>query len=119
MNNKNYGFATNAIHAGQEPDKTTGAIMIPISMSSTFIQTSPGVPIGYEYARCGNPTRQAFEDCVATLENGNWGLAFASGSAATASIAHLLNQGDEVLVMHDVYGGHGSLLSSFIQRYQM
>lgn len=102
-----YGFATNAIHAGQEPDKVTGAIMTPISMSSTFKQVSLGVHTGYEYSRSGNPTRKAFEDCVATLENGKWGLAFGSGLAATTSVAHLLNPGDEILIADDVYGGTG------------
>ena len=108
----NYGFATNAIHAGQEPDPITGALMTPISMSSTFKQKSLGVHTGFEYSRSGNPTRKAFEDCAATLENGTWGLAFASGSAATASIAHLLDQGDEILIMDDVYGGTGRYFRS-------
>lgn len=108
----NYGFATNAIHAGQEPDPITGALMTPISMSSTFKQKSLGVHTGFEYSRSGNPTRKAFEDCAAALENGTWGLAFASGSAATASIAHLLDQGDEILIMDDVYGGTGRYFRS-------
>jgi cystathionine gamma-lyase len=107
INIMSYGFATNAIHAGQEPDRITGAIMTPISMSSTFKQVSLGVTTGYEYSRSGNPTRKAFEDCVSTLENGKWGLAFASGLAATTSVAHLLNPGDEVLIADDVYGGTG------------
>ena len=108
MNDQNsFGFETRAIHAGQKPDPVTGAIMTPISMSSTFKQVSLGVHTGYEYSRTGNPTRNAFEVCAATLENADWGLAFASGLAATASVLNLLDLGDELLVSDDVYGGTG------------
>ena len=111
----NYGFATNAIHAGQKADPITGAIMTPISMSSTFKQKSLGVHTGYEYSRSDNPTRNAFEACAASLEHGEWGLAFASGLAATASIAHMLERDDEVLVMDDVYGGTGRFFRNISQ----
>jgi len=100
-----YYFATNAIHAGQKPDPTSGAVMIPISLSTTFVQKSPGVNTGFEYARTGNPTRDAFENCVAALENGVWAAAFASGLAATATISRLFSVGDEIICFDDVYGG--------------
>jgi len=110
----NYRFATNAIHAGQPPDATSGAVIIPISLSSTFQQTSPGVNLGYEYARTGNPTRNAFEKCVAACENGKHGLAFSSGLGATTSILLLFNSGDEVLCADDVYGGTNRLFSRIL-----
>lgn len=110
-----YGFATNVIHAGQEPDPVTGAVMIPISMSSTFKQKSLGIHTGYEYSRSDNPTRNAFERCAASLENAGWGLAFASGLAATASIVHMLERDDEVVVMDDVYGGTGRFFRNISQ----
>ncbi len=100
-----FGFATRAIHAGQEPDPTTGAIMTPIYMSSTFVQASPGVHKGYDYARGANPTRAAFEECFANLESGKHGVAFASGCAATATIVHLVKAGEHVVSMDDMYGG--------------
>jgi len=99
------GFATRTIHAGQEPDPTTGAIMMPIYATSTFVQQSPGVHKGYEYARTQNPTRQAYERCVADLENGQAGFGFASGMAATATVLELLDAGDHVVAMDDLYGG--------------
>jgi cystathionine gamma-lyase len=99
------GIATRAIHAGQRPDPTTGAIMTPIYATSTFVQESPGRHKGYEYARTGNPTRGAFEACVADLENGEAGFAFASGMAATATVLELLDHGDHVIAMNDLYGG--------------
>ena len=100
-----YGFATRAIHAGQEPDPATGAIMTPVYMSSTFVQTSPGVHQGYDYSRSGNPTRAAYERCVASLEGARYGFAFASGSVASATVMHLLKNGDHVLCCDDMYGG--------------
>ena len=100
-----FGFATRAIHAGQEPDPTTGAIMTPIYMSSTFVQESPGVHKGYDYARGANPTRHAFEQCFANLESGKHGVAFASGCAATTTILHLVKAGEHVVAMDDMYGG--------------
>lgn len=99
------GFSTRAIHAGQEPDPTTGAIMTPVYLSSTYVQASPGIHKGYEYSRTHNPTRKAFENCVASLESGKYGFAFASGCAATTVIMHMLNAGDHVIAMDDMYGG--------------
>ncbi len=98
-------FATRAIHAGQQPDPTTGAIMTPIYATSTFVQESPGKHKGYEYARTQNPTRGAYEACVADLENGNAGFAFASGMAAIGTVLELLDSGDHVVSMDDLYGG--------------
>jgi cystathionine gamma-lyase len=96
---------TLAIHAGQQPDPTTGAIMTPVYLTSTYVQASPGVHTGYEYSRTGNPTRTALEQCLAALEQGRRGLAFASGCAATSTVMHLLTAGDHVLCGDDVYGG--------------
>ena len=98
-------FSTRAIHAGQEPDPTTGAIMTPIYATSTYVQQSPGVHKGYEYARTQNPTRMAYERCVASLESGLRGFVFASGVAATATLLDLLDTGDHVLAADDLYGG--------------
>jgi len=98
-------FSTRAIHAGQEPDPSTGAIMTPIYATSTYVQQSPGVHKGYEYARTQNPTRMAYERCVADLESGVRGFAFASGLAATATLLDLLTSGDHVIACDDLYGG--------------
>jgi cystathionine gamma-lyase len=99
------GFSTRAIHAGQAPDPSTGAIMMPIYATSTYVQESPGVHKGYEYSRSQNPTRMAYERCIADLENGTAGFAFASGLAATATVLDLLDSGAHVLAMDDLYGG--------------
>jgi cystathionine gamma-lyase len=99
------GFSTRAIHAGQHPDPTTGAVMTPIYATSTYAQQSPGVHKGFVYARGHNPTRMAFEACVADLESGTSGFAFASGMAATATVLELLDSGAHVLAMDDLYGG--------------
>ena len=99
------GFSTRAIHAGQRPDPTTGAVMTPIYATSTYAQESPGVNKGYEYARGKNPTREAFEACLADLENGTAGFGFASGMAATSTLLELLDAGSEVLTGDDLYGG--------------
>lgn len=96
---------TRAIHAGQEADPTTGAVMTPIYATSTYRQTEPGIHQGYEYSRTHNPTRTALEACVASLESGNHGFAFASGMAASNTIIDLLNHGDHVIAMDDLYGG--------------
>ncbi len=104
MNHKSR-FATRAIHAGQEPDPTTGAVMQPIYATSTYAQSSPGVHKGYEYARTHNPTRMAFERCVADLENGVQGFAFASGLAASATVLDTLDSGSHVIALDDLYGG--------------
>ncbi|MGI9264416.1 MAG: trans-sulfuration enzyme family protein [Gammaproteobacteria bacterium] len=103
------GFATRGIHAGQAPDPTTGAVMPPIYATSTYAQQSPGDHKGYEYSRTQNPTRMAFERCVADLESGSHGFAFGSGMAATATILDLLEAGSHVVAMDDLYGGTGRL----------
>ena len=100
-----WGLGTLAIHAGQSPDPSTGAVMPPIYATSTYAQTSPGVHQGFEYSRTHNPTRFAYERCVAGLEGGSRGFAFASGMAATATILELLDSGDHVVAMDDLYGG--------------
>ncbi|MGH6931209.1 MAG: trans-sulfuration enzyme family protein, partial [Dongiaceae bacterium] len=99
------GFATRGIHAGQAPDPSTGAIMMPIYATSTYVQQSPGVHKGYEYSRSQNPTRMAYERCVADLESGSAGFAFASGLAASATILDCLDSGAHVIAMDDLYGG--------------
>ncbi|WP_421789610.1 cystathionine gamma-synthase [Hyphobacterium sp.] len=102
----NHGFATRAIHAGQAPDPSTGAIMTPIYQTSTYVQTSPGEFIqNYDYSRSANPTRTALEANIASLEGGKHGIAFASGVASLAACIHLLKTGDHVLLCDDVYGG--------------
>lgn len=98
-------FGTKAIHAGQHPDPTTGAIMTPIYQTSTYWQESPGKHKGYAYARGKNPTRKALEDCLAALENAKYGLAFSSGMGATDAVVKLLRPGDEVITGNDLYGG--------------
>jgi cystathionine gamma-lyase len=103
--NSRYRFGTRAIHAGQEPDPSTGAIMTPIYATSTYVQQSPGVHKGFEYSRSQNPTRFAYERCVADLEGGVRGFAFASGLAAMATTLDLLNTGDHVIASDDLYGG--------------
>lgn len=102
---RSLGLDTLAIHAGQPPDPVSGAVMQPIVLASTFAQESPGVNKGYEYSRSGNPTRKALEACIAALEGGAHGLAFASGSATTATVLHTLRPGDHVISGDDVYGG--------------
>jgi cystathionine gamma-lyase len=99
------GFGTRAIHAGQEPDPSTGAIMVPIYATSTYVQESPGVHKGYEYSRSQNPTRMAYERCVADLESGSAGFAFASGLAGAATVLDCLDSGAHVVAMDDLYGG--------------
>jgi cystathionine gamma-lyase len=98
-------LATRVIHAGQSPDPSTGAIMTPIYTTSTYVQNSPGDHQGYEYSRTHNPTRRAWEACIADLEGGRHGFAFASGMAAVDTLMHLLEPADHVLAMHDLYGG--------------
>ncbi|MDQ2951691.1 MAG: cystathionine gamma-synthase [Chloroflexota bacterium] len=110
------GFETLAIHAGQEPEGLTGSVNIPIFQTSTFAQEAVGKNKGYEYARTGNPTRTALEAALAALEDGMWGLAFASGMAATDAIVHLLSSGDHVVLSDDVYGGTYRLLARMYDR---
>jgi cystathionine gamma-lyase len=105
------GFGTRAIHAGQSPDPSTGAVMPPIYATSTYVQSSPGVHQGYEYSRTQNPTRMAWERCLADLESGTHGFAFASGMAAIATLLELLDAGSHVVAMDDLYGGTGRLFN--------
>ena len=104
------GFSTRAIHAGQDADPATGATVVPIYATSTYTQAAPGKHKGYEYSRSGNPTRTALETCLAALEEGERGLAFASGLAATTAVLSLLRPGDEVVAAADLYGGTYRLL---------
>lgn len=107
---KDYGFATQAIHEGQAADVATGATVVPIYATSTYTQEAPGKHKGFEYSRSGNPTRAALETCLAALEGGERGLAFASGLAATTAVLSLLKPGDEVVAAADLYGGTFRLL---------
>jgi cystathionine beta-lyase/cystathionine gamma-synthase len=100
-----YGFSTKAVHAGQEPDVSTGSVSVPIYLTSTYAQETPGVTKGFEYSRTGNPTRQALERSIASLENAKFGLAFSSGMAAISTIGNLLRSGDRILICDDTYGG--------------
>jgi cystathionine beta-lyase/cystathionine gamma-synthase len=102
---KQHGFATRAIHAGQEPDPSTGAVMTPIYATSTYVQESPGKHKGYDYSRSINPTRLAYEKCIADLESGTRGFAFASGLAGMATVLEVLESGSHVVVSDDLYGG--------------
>lgn len=103
---ENYSFETLAIHAGQEPEATTGAVVVPIFQTSTYAQESLGNPrLGYDYSRADNPTRKAYEDCIAALENAKYGTAYSSGMGAINNCMYLLKTGDEVIVGDDVYGG--------------
>ena len=110
-------FGTKAIHAGQEPDPTTGAIMTPIFQTSTYWQESPGKHKGYAYARGKNPTRKALEDCLAALENAQFGLAFSSGMGATDTVMKLLKPGDEVITGNDLYGGSYRMFTQIFAQY--
>ena len=109
-------FATRTIHAGQSPDETTGAIMQPIYATSTYVQSSPGVHKGYEYSRTQNPTRMAYERCVADLESGTQGFAFASGMATTGTILELVDSGSHIIAMDDLYGGTRRLFAGVRER---
>src|SRR3954468_6662190 len=100
-----WGFETRAVHTGQAPDAVTGAVVTPISLSTTFAQDGVGAHRGFEYSRSGNPTRAALQSCVASLEVGRHGLAFASGLAAVDNVLRLLSPGDRVLLGNDAYGG--------------
>jgi len=115
-NSPSHGLGTRAIHAGQSPDPSTGAIMTPIYATSTYVQQSPGVHKGYEYSRTQNPTRMAYERCVADLEGGVAGFAFASGLAAAATVLELLDTGSHVIAMDDLYGGSYRLFDKVRRR---
>ena len=111
-------FETLAIHAGQEPDPNNGAVMTPVYFTSTYKQDGIGKPRqGYEYSRTLNPTRKALQDCLAELESGQWGLAFASGMAATDTVLRMLGQGDHVVAGNDVYGGTFLLFDKILRRF--
>ncbi len=112
-------FATKAIHAGQEPDPSTGAVMTPIFQTSTYAQAGLGENKGYEYSRSGNPTRTALETCLAALENGQHGLAFASGLAAENTALSLLSAGEHLVSCDDLYGGTYRLFEQVMKRYQV
>src|SRR5919112_4722860 len=110
-------IGTKFIHAGVEPDPTTGAIMTPIYQTSTYVQAAPAQHKGYEYARSQNPTRTALEEALAAIENGKYGLAFSSGVAATDAVIKLLQPGDEVIAGSDMYGGTYRLFSKVFARF--
>lgn len=110
-------FATKAIHAGQEPDPSTGAVMTPIYQTSTYWQKAPGDNQGFEYSRGTNPTRQALEKCLAALENAKYGLAFSSGMGATDAVMRLLQPGDEVITGNDLYGGSYRIFTKVYAKY--
>ncbi len=110
-------LATKLIHAGVEPDPSTGAIMTPIYQTSTYVQTAPGDHKGYEYARTQNPTRTALQNALAAIENGKFALSFSSGMAATDSVIKLLNPGDEVIAVNDMYGGTFRLFTKIFEKY--
>ena len=116
MKKTDLDIATRVIHAGQSPDPATGAVMMPIYATSTYVQKSPGQHQGYEYSRTHNPTRQAYERCVADLEGGSHGFAFASGMAAIATVLELLSPGDHIIAMDDLYGGTYRLLEKVRKR---
>lgn len=109
--------ATRFIHAGARPDPSTGAIMTPIFQTSTYVQDAPEVHKGYDYSRAGNPTRSALEEALAIVENGNYGLAFSSGVAATDAVIKLLKPGDEVIAANDMYGGTYRLFSKVFEKF--
>src|SRR5689334_25375027 len=111
------GFSTRAIHAGQGADPATGATVVPIYATSTYTQEAPGRHKGYEYSRSSNPTRTALETCLAALESGERGLAFASGLAATTAVLSTLKPGDEVAAAADLYGGTYRLLERVFKRW--
>jgi cystathionine beta-lyase/cystathionine gamma-synthase len=112
-------FATKAIHAGQEPDPSTGAVMTPIFQTSTYAQAGLGEHKGYEYSRTQNPTRTALETCIAALEDGQFGLAFASGMAAESAILSLLSAGDHIVSCDDLYGGSYRIFERVMRRYNV
>ncbi|MBQ4913162.1 cystathionine gamma-synthase [Maribacter sp. MMG018] len=117
MSSKDLRFNSKTIHGGQQPDKAYGAVMPPIYQTSTYAQTSPGEHLGYEYSRSANPTRTALEKSLASIENGKFGLAFASGLAAIDAVLKLLKPGDEVISTNDLYGGSYRLFKQVFERY--
>ena len=117
MSTKDLKFNSNTIHGGQAPDKAYGAVMPPIYQTSTYAQSTPGGHQGFEYSRSGNPTRAALESALASIENGNYGLAFASGLSAMDAVIKLLNPGDEVVSTNDLYGGSYRLFKQIFEKY--
>ena len=117
MSEKELRFNSKVIHGGQKPDKAYGAVMPPIYQTSTYAQTSPGEHLGFEYSRSANPTRTALENALASIENGNFGLAFASGLAAMDAVIKLLEPGDEVISTNDLYGGSYRLFRQVFEKY--
>ncbi len=111
------GLGTKFIHAGVEPDPSTGAIMTPVYQTSTYVQSAPDTHKGYDYSRAGNPTRTALENACAQIENGKYGLAFSSGVSATDAVIRLLNPGDEVIASNDMYGGTYRLFSKLFEKF--
>ena len=110
-------FGTKAVHAGVEPDPSTGAIMTPIYQTSTYVQESPAKHKGYAYARGANPTRNALQKSIAALENGKYGICFSSGMGATDAVIKLLNPGDEVITSNDLYGGSYRMFKRVFEKY--
>ncbi len=117
MEHRRHGLATRALHVGQGPDPSTGAVVVPIHLATTFAQESPGRHKGFEYSRSGNPTRGNLEECLASLENAEHGLAFSSGLAATTAVMLLFDPGDHVVFTEDVYGGTFRLFDKVFRRY--
>ena len=117
MSNKELKFNSKTIHGGQEPDKAYGAVMPPIYQTSTYAQTTPGGHKGYEYSRSANPTRTALERALASIENGTYGLAFASGLSAIDAVIKLLQPGDEVISTNDLYGGSYRLFKQIFEKF--
>lgn len=117
MNKNHYKLNTKLIHAGVEPDPSTGAIMTPIYQTSTYVQSAPGDHKGYEYARTQNPTRTVLQNALAAIENGTYGLCFGSGMAATDAVIKLLHPGDEVIVSNDLYGGTYRIMTKVFANY--
>src|SRR5205807_6393442 len=112
-------FATKAIHAGQEPDPSTGSVMTPIFQTATYAQAGLGEHKGFEYSRTQNPTRSALQECIAALEDGRYGLAFASGMAAETAILSLLSAGDHIVSCDDLYGGSYRIFERVMRRYNV
>ncbi len=117
MSEKKLKFNSKTIHGGQQPDKAYGSVMPPIYQTSTYAQSTPGGHLGYEYSRSANPTRTALENSLASIENGNFGLAFGSGLAAIDAVIKLLNPGDEVISTNDLYGGSYRLFKQIFEKY--
>jgi cystathionine gamma-lyase len=117
VEHRRHGLATRALHVGQGPDPSTGAVVVPIHLATTFAQESPGRHKGFEYSRSGNPTRSNLEECLASLENAQHALAFSSGLAATTAVMLLLDPGDHVVFTEDVYGGTFRLFDKVFRRY--